>query len=542
MSCFTRRQTPDQSCPETEEPRQDGWLPSLLGNSFMQSLFSDTSTPASVFGTGAANGRQGTVLTQANRAYEAGRTAPHAGYDDTVWRAVDTFDPKTGQPTRWEGYADHRWGDMNGGRYHDPGSRLIYTSPSKTESLGELAAYPNEDGSHPMKNKTMVEMRYDAQGKMADVSGHLDERGIRRSAVTAQKGKLGPDRLHRLTGEDPYLYARAMGQGAMDSGASSMKVPSATGGNQIDIIPRNNASNAITPLEVTPFDAHGTAGTPSRANVPGGPSINGMGLDATPIVEGPIPHGPGSSLRPATTSEPTPPGRASSVRYGAIGGGLAALGTDLYRMANGEDVGLGQTVLDTGVGTAVGAGGALATDALMAAGRGATSAGGIVGGVIEGGMSLWNNANAYADGKIDGSHAIANTVVDTGIGVGAGAAGAAMGAAIGSIIPGAGTLVGAGLGSLGGMAGSYLVHALADGTGFTGWAKEGLANGLSWAGDGLATAGGAIADGAGALWEGAKGVGSSIAEGAGAAWEGAKGVGSSIANGASAAWDTLTSW
>lgn len=525
----TRSVVPQQQT-ESQEPAQTGggWL----DNSFIQSLLGGASNGS--YGSTGAMGREASVQAMHRSAYDLGFNAPRGDFDGSVYRNVGSRYASS--------MFEAQHGASYGGRYNASGQQLIYTSPSFAESVGEAGAY------NGMANRTMVEANYRTsvnpttnQGGLADVTTAAQRAGMT-EALTPHVGKGGPGTLWNLLGEHPYSMTQQVGKGATDAGAGAVRVPSATGGNQIDIIPRNNPANAITPLEVTPFDAHGAPGSPTRANVPGGPSINGMGLDTTPIVEGPIPHGPGSSLRPATTSEPTPPGRASSVRYGAIGGGLAALGTDLYRMANGEDVGLGQTVLDTGVGTAVGAGGALATDALMAAGRGATSAGGIVGGVIEGGMSLWNNANAYADGKIDGSHAIANTVVDTGIGVGAGAAGAAMGAAIGSIIPGAGTLVGAGLGFLGGMAGSYLVHALADGTGFTGWAKENLANGLSWAGDGLATAGGAIADGAGALWEGAKGVGSSIADGAGAAWEGAKGVGSSIANGASAAWDTLTSW
>jgi hypothetical protein len=75
-------------------------------------------------------------------------------------------------------------------------------------------------------------------------------------------------------------------------------------------------------------------------------------------------------------------------------------------------------------------------------------------------------------------------------------------------IPGAGTAVGAGLGFLGGMAGSYLVHALADNSGFTGWAKEGLGNALSGAEDtlgtvwhGIGTAENAISNTASSAWD-----------------------------------------
>ncbi len=507
------RQTPQQ---QNDEP---SWWERMIG----------AGGTGGQYGTAGAMGREGAVQAMHQAAYNLGANAPRDNFNGSVYRNVGSRYASS----MFEAQHGAGWG----GRYNASGQQLIYTSPTRGMSVGEAGAY------NGMADRTMVEARYKTrynastgQGGVANVSQAASQIPGMTETLTPHVGKQGPGRLWSLFGEHPYSMTQQVGKGATDAGAGAIRVPSATGGEQIDIIPRNNRANAIKPRTVTPYDNTGTAGRTVRANS-GAPNsaISGMGLDTSPNTPGRIPHGPGSTLRPVTASDPTPPGRASSVRYGALGGGITSLGTDLYRMANGEDISLGQVALDTGVGTAVGAGSALATDALIAAGRGATSAGGIVGGVIEGGMSAWNNANAYANGDISGGQAIANTVVDTGVGVGAGMAGAAAGAALGSIIPGAGTLVGAGLGFLGGMAGSYLAHALADKTGAAAWAKEQLGAGLDWTGEKLGQAGSAIADGA--AW-----VGNGLASAGSAAMDGISSAGSAIADGAGKAWDFVTSW
>ena len=520
MGGQSHQRTPQQA-PESDTPDQGS--SSWWDNSFLQSLLGSGSS-GGANGVAGAAGREGAVQSIHQSAYDMGYNAPRSNFNGDIYRNVGSNYANS----MFEAQHGANWG----GRYNASGQQLIYTSPSLVESVGETSAY------NGMANRTMVRANYNTAvdpvtgvGGVADVTTAAANRGMT-NALKPHVGNGGPGWLYDLTGEHPYSMTQQVGKGATDSGAGAARMPSATGGNQIDIIPRNNNAGSITPLEVTPYDAHGNA-TGTR---PAGTSIKGMGLDTSPHTPGPIEFEPGSRIRPNNV-DPKAGGRSSSARYGAIGGGAMALGTDLWRMGQGEDIGFGQVAADTGVGTAMGAGSALAFDALVAGGRSAAGAGGIIGGVLEGGMSAWNNANAYSNGDISGGQAVANTVVDTGVGVGAGAAGAAIGAAIGSIIPGAGTAVGAGLGFLGGMAGSYIVHALADKTGAAGWAKEQLGAGLDWAGEGLSTAGGAIADGAGALWDGAKGVGSSIADGAGAAWEGAKGVGSNIANGAGAAWE-----
>lgn len=527
------RQPVSQST-DTQQQPQSITPQSWLDNSFMNYLTGSG-------GVAGAMGREGAVQSQLGAAYNLGRNAPQVDYNGSVFRNTSTkYAPGVFDATRSTG--------GNGMRYNAGGAQgqqLIYTSPSFTESLGEMHAYQTAENPTGMANRTMVKANYQAntvngRGGVADVSSVAASEGMT-GALTTPKGNSNGPWYQPWLGESPYSMSQQVGKGATDAGASGMRVPSATGGNQIDIIPRNTNPSQLTPERLTPFDANGrpTRATNNTSN------INPMVQDGSPLVEGPLVDAPGGGLR------------SSSVRYGAVGGGLMSLGTDLYRMANGEDLSAGQVALDTGIGTATGAGGALAADVLMARGLSMRGAGGAVGGVLEGGMSAWNNANAYANGDIDGGHALANVAVDTGVGIGAGIAGAQLGAMLGSVIPGAGTAVGAGLGFVGGMVGSWLVHELMDGTGAGAWLKENLGDGfnaigegagMAWDGakelggqawDGIKGAGSAVADGAGAAWEGAKSLGSSAVEGIGnaasGAWEGAKNLGSS-------AWDAVTSW
>lgn len=497
--------------PQQSSDSQDIYNPQAFpDNSWLSGIFGAMDTGGQ-YGTAGAMGREGAVQSQLRAAYNLGNQAPQGNYNGSVFRNVGSG---------WvDGiYDSTRSANGSGMRYNAGGQQLNYNSPTFAESVGEMGAYRSNTNPTGMANRTMVEANYRAnvdpvtgRGGVADVTTLANQRGMT-NALTSHKGNSGGHWSYRLMGENPYSMPQQVGKGATDAGASGMRVPSATGGNQIDIVPRNTNASQITPLEMTPFDADGNPMASSR-NVS---SIKPMVADTSPDSPGQIKSGPGQN------------GRSSSVRYGALGGGLMSLGTDLYRMANGEDVSLGQVALDTGVGTAMGAGGALATDALIASGRGALGAGGIVGGVIEGGMSAYNNINAYRNGDISGSQAAANTIVDTGVGVGAGMAGAALGAAIGSIIPGAGTAVGAGLGFLGGMAGSYIAHALADKTGAANWAKEKLGAGIGWAADGISSVGSSIGSGL-----------SSAAEWAG---NGISNIGSGISNAASSAWDAVTSW
>ena len=81
---------------------------------------------------------------------------------------------------------------------------------------------------------------------------------------------------------------------------------------------------------------------------------------------------------------------------------------------------------------------------------------GVVGGVVNGAFSAYDQIGAYNRGEVTASQAIGTVTGEAAVGVGAGMAGAAAGAAIGSIIPGAGTIVGGIIGFGVGMAAGYL--------------------------------------------------------------------------------------
>lgn len=80
---------------------------------------------------------------------------------------------------------------------------------------------------------------------------------------------------------------------------------------------------------------------------------------------------------------------------------------------------------------------------------------GIVGGVVNGAFSAYDQIGAYNRGEVTASQAIGTVTGEAAVGVGAGLAGAAAGAAIGSIIPGAGTIVGGVIGFGVGMVAGY---------------------------------------------------------------------------------------
>jgi hypothetical protein len=394
-------------------------------------------------------------------AYGLGFNAEQTGFDGPVYRNVNSA--FTG------GALDaSRSAAPPGMRYNGAGEPVLYGSPSFDESVAEMGAYGSATNPSGMANRTMVESRFVANadpvtgtGGVSNVTLAAAEQGMT-PALTAPKGNGQPPLGYRLTGENPYSMPQQLGKGATDAGASGMLVPSATGGNQLDVFPGNTSPGTLTPTTITPFDATGVPG----ASMPAGAAVSPMAATPGASAPGMLDMRPGSA------------GRSGSARYGAAGGGIVALGSDAYAMSQGEDLTPGQVALDTGIGTAGGAGTAIAFDSLVERGMSARGAGGALGGVVEGGLSTWENANAYANGTLSGSQAAANVTVDTGIGIAAGVAGAELGAAVGSIVPGAGTAVGAGVGFLSGMAGAWLVHALADESGFTESSKESLGEGF----------------------------------------------------------------
>lgn len=563
-----------------EHPTQVGAMRSIFGH-YAEGANKDTEEsllPASVTGRSGAAGREGFVQTQAQRAYDAGLHAPQVDFSGTLHRNVDG--------RRWEGYANHLFGDARGGRYNDPGQRLIYASPSADEALNEMAAYSRK-GQDPLAKKAHVEFDYQAhpdpatgRGGMADVSSNMSELGLLPSALTEHKGgtiepadrpwmdqKLGrfgrPDHrswLSHFTGEDPYLHSRALGRGAREAGASSIRVPSATGGNQIDIIPVNTDPTQLQYQRHDTYDASGIPTSHIDAEHLNQHGPTGSGKGVMPPGNAPIPDS--NPLSPDNVKHFSPeesPGRtqrAGAVRYAALGSGAVSALHNINAVRHGQ-MGIGEAASNTALNTGVGAASGWANDALshrLGGGwKGALKGGALVDAVTSGLFSTWDNAKAYGAGKETAGQATANVLVDTGIGVGSGMAGAAAGAALGSVIPVAGTAVGALVGFGAGMLGSWATHKLADGSGFTDWAKRGLGGALDHANkplarawDGIAGSTNAISTGVGSAGRALDGMGSS-------AWSGAKeltstalggisGAGKALAGTGKKAWHGLTGW
>ncbi|KQW49669.1 MULTISPECIES: LysM peptidoglycan-binding domain-containing protein [unclassified Roseateles] len=474
-----------------------------------------------VAGIAGAGGREGLVQALQSKAYQAGQVAPQQAFHGTLFRAGSTTYEQT--------LLNHNFGSP--GRYNAGGQGMLYTSPDAASMLHENAAYAS-GGRHPLAGKTVLEVDLraapDARGRggVSDLAEGARRVGLPVDALTESKGGKSPGLLHQLTGEHPYTLPQQASKGASDAGASALRAPSATGGAQIDIVTRNAQPAQLTPQRITRFDAAGNAApTQSASGV-----VQPMPADARPYVDGPLNKAagvrppmdasakfpklaaadqPGRPLqaanqapeelrsgrlepaRRAFTGAPEGYPRASSARYGAVGGGAATLIDAGVRAARGEQVAVGQVATSTATHAAVGGGAAKAVD-LLAPRMGLVKAGGAVGGLVQAGVSGYTNVQAYRAGQINGSRAVANTVVDTGTAVAAGAAGAWAGAAVGSVVPVAGTAVGAVVGFGVGVGAHYAIGALDKATGFTSAAKDKLASGLQSVGDGASKAWNAI--------------------------------------------------
>ena len=553
--------------------------------------------PAPVVSRAGAQSRENLIQTQNQHAYEAGRQAPQIDFDSTLHRNIPA--------SRWEGYADHRFGDAEGGRYNAPGERMIYTSPSAGEARGEMGAYARPD-VHPLADMAHTETHFTAnrdpstgRGGVADISGNLSELGIQRSALTEEHGgriapvqRTGLDRIlgnvgtaidrrlgthlgdtlprpdHRswlshITGEDPYMHTRALGQGATDAGASAIRVPSATGGNQLDIIPQNTNPQQLQYEQHTMHDSAGASHGPvvDAAHInQHGPGGTGRGV--MPLGDAPIPTqnrlNPGHAQHFTAENSPGRTQRAGAARYGMAGAGLVSGLTNLNEVLHGRR-GVGEALVDTAANTGLGGVSAVASEALaqrmggsvartgtglrnsLAAARPGFKAGAVVDAVTSGLFSTWDNAAAYRSGRETAGQATANVLVDTGVGVTSGLAGAAAGAAIGSVIPVAGTAVGALVGFGAGMAGSWLANRAISASGVADWAKGRLGGVLNrfnqplgrvW--NGISNATGAISNTASNAWNGARnvasGVGQAVGNTASSAWNGARSLASSGVN------------
>jgi hypothetical protein len=174
----------------------------------------------------------------------------------------------------------------------------------------------------------------------------------------------------------------------------------------------------------------------------------------------------------------------SEMKTGALGGAFVSAATSLPQVfdqaRNGDYLGAGKTLAaNAGTGATVGAissagervigrsienrlasstsslfSGTTGSVARQTAGR--IGGAGVIGGIVNGGFSAYDQVGAYKRGEVTGSQAVGTVVGETAVGVGAGMAGAAAGAAIGSIIPGAGTLVGGAIGFVVGVGAGYI--------------------------------------------------------------------------------------
>lgn len=409
-------------------------------------------TPASAV-AGAPAAREATIGAFQQRAYNAGANAPQANFNGDIFRSGGT------------GHIDGTFDTTRGGRgiapgrFNAPGQAMIYTSPSAAENIGEMTAYkPNMAGNSMLESNLNLTVDKNGRGGLADIGSGLKQQGISESALTVPKGAQEIPPLYKALGEHPYTLAQQVGKGATDAGAAAIKSPSATGGSQIDLIPRNTDPTSITPRSIVDYDA---SGNPSAAR--SAATVKAMPPEATTLKPG--------------LAEGAPRG-GNNISYGAVGGAAVSLISDGVRAARGENVtGLdvaGNATLAAGTGaTAV-----KATEAL-APKMGLTKAGGAVGAVLEGGVSTFNNAALYKEHKITAAQATANVAVDTTVGLGSGLAGAAAGAAVGSIIPIAGTAVGAVVGFGVGVGAAYAVHLAGEASGAISGAKEWLGDELS---------------------------------------------------------------
>ena len=138
---------------------------------------------------------------------------------------------------------------------------------------------------------------------------------------------------------------------------------------------------------------------------------------------------------------------------------------------------------------------------------------GIVGGVVNGAFSAYDQIGAYNRGEVTASQAIGTVTGEAAVGVGAGLAGAAAGAAIGSIIPGAGTIVGGVIGFGVGMVAGYLADKGLRGLGVNTMIADGVTSLIDGGAEVVNTVSNAVSDAGEAIGNFADDVGGAISGG-----------------------------
>lgn len=466
---------------------------------------------AAAHGVAGAVGRESAVQSLMHKAYQAGVNAPQSSFDGSVYRSV---------PTRFEQTAiDYTQVKGSVGRYNAASESLIYTSPNRAAAEHEAGAYAKA-GQHPLEGRSLVSMDFhakpDVQGRhgVADLAEGARQAGLPVQALTDPKGNKSPSLLYQLAGEHPYSLGQQAAKGAADAGASAIRAPSATGEPQIDIIPRNTHPSQLTPRTIQAF-ADGQGGplrsaeglvrpmpdfASSSANDPAvreGPLQKPAGQTTGPDVKNQWPEDPNQSQvqrarQWATNSQEGYP-RASSVGYGAAGGVAASLAQDAWTAVRGGPVDGVQAATHAMEAGALGAAAGKATD-ILARPLGLRAAGGAVTGALEAATSTARNTDAFRRGDIRAAQATANIAVDTGTAVGAGVAAAAAGtfvgtaasaavagSALGSVVPIAGTAVGAVAGFAVGAVAYVAVQKSAEISGLMDSAKTHLGNALAGA-------------------------------------------------------------
>ncbi len=422
-------------------------------------------------GVNASVGRDATVWGQLQRFEALGRNAPQVPVDTSITRIIgqEKFLPTAIDPSKG-----------NTGRYNGRGHGIVYAGPDAASAQAEVGAYrdPRNPSASPLQDKLQIELRHratpsmDARGNvsggMADVSSVVKPDMAK--AMTVPSQGEGPGRLFKLAGESPHASGQAVARGAERAGAQSLKVPSAVvpGGDQINVLaapkgtPEAARAEILKPTSVARLDASGNA-TP----MPGKEAT----IQPLPDASAKPKHALGNALKQGAA--------ARSAHGGAAGAATAGLDAVYDRVVKGKEIDGAELATNAAIGAGTGTAAAGATHAAT---KVIGKAGGpLVGALLSGGMSAYDNIKAYQDGKLSGTEAAANVGVDVGVGVGSGAAGAALGAAIGSIVPGAGTAVGALVGLGVGTLGSWAAKKLADESGFTGGAKKWTAGKLEGA-------------------------------------------------------------
>lgn len=411
----------------------------------------DPDASAALAGISGALGREQAVQGVLDRAYAAGYQAPQEAYQGPMHR---------GTPLQFEneplGYRH-----STEGRYHASGQHTVYGSPTQGGAVAELSVYA--DSAPRSYTEIDVDIRpnpHTGTGGVADIRSGLAAQNLPESALTQASHSPVSRGWHSIVGEQPYSAPQQVAKGAIDAGAAAIHAPSAVADSQINVLPANADPASLTPVQRQTMLPDGSLGPVRSAQ------------SASPMPAYGSEVAPGSIDMPAGSAD-----RATSLRYGAIGGALDSVVHAGVNIARGNDVNGQQIAADVGTGAVIGAGATRAVDAL-APRLGFVRAGGVVGGAIQASVSGYTNHQAYQQGLISGERAIANTVVDTGTAVAAGAGGALAGAAIGSVVPVAGTAVGAVAGFAVGVGAYYAIEAVDAATGFTDTLKDGLSDGL----------------------------------------------------------------